>query len=736
MLKCSVVEKLLKENDLEAYTDHLQSFCSDCLLTNIQARPNKVEIFPAGPPWQEQDEPVDEEEKAEKVLPKRRKIAKKQEEKTPQMRIAPEDVDAHLIDCVVNGRGDKEIMFEIRKYKGFDKEGCRELAVELLSKYSEERKINFVKKKTGQELEVREKKKVVNESSVLPWTPFPRVGFEEKTSELPEEKQKRYVSIISSLLQSGVTRFESNNLDLKNFTSNSEEECLRFTQAAIEFFKENIEDFSDKMNPITYLPRTVHDIIQSRHKKRWGEEKLIFSLQPISEVEFNPNQPNTTNLCPKICHTVVPGRNDAFNFPNLQVKCQINMRDIRPNYPLDCINMFPIETDEHVKAISQENGIKFVMDATTACHLMVDAFPGLDYNYAVPVEVVQEMYRGAWCTTVILGKPRIFGNIRNNCVTRKIFKATMKASFVKHNRIHKLKQMLSRKKDEEDSTEKIESEDASYETNNDPLDNIMSAIGEKEKPSEKLETGKRYTVFTIGMHQVLIRSTPPLTPAGNSSKFIAPNMVIVEPFHELLSSFSAMSFSDEYLLWTELKKLFKQADLSVLMRMCMDTHIEGGMNVLQVQPRIDVLLNERERMESISQLMANRTKRLDDILSALNPLIPGRYMMINERDNKIKILQETDEKNSGTFPKSKDYTTGADPQPIEEMFSEFDRRVPLQWQIVGFMAPGCYLSETKLEKLSKLFGRSSQFKKNSRGKKGRGHQAMRGRGMKKRGFSS
>ncbi|VDO77728.1 unnamed protein product [Heligmosomoides polygyrus] len=398
---------------------------------------------------------------------------------------------------------------------------------------------------------------------------------------------------------------------------------------------------------------------QSRLLRLRYTRPLNCSIEWTSQVP-----PSSGDYFPIHVATVLKGRHDRIQLPNLRYRCRL----------------------EQSKLLCLENDVRIAMDATTACHLMTDSFTGHNYSYAMPVRVVEKMIQGTITNVVVVGKPRVLGAVDPSVIQRLFIKYMLKAAYI-------LKRREARREASEPSHN--ESGEAARSKGDfcDPLDAILPALSSSslQDGTNHSASGRTYSIFSITGKNILVRSRPaPLCSEGHQS--LKGTTLSFQPKVEYVPNAGAMRLQEAEALWNYCKGIFKQSANHALFR----THYMGN-NQLQIHFATMSVVQQQDA----KRILSASTTRFSRLLEEIGHLAYGDYMLVNKHDGFVKVLprREDDKESRDVLDCEKQNVLVAKPSVrICDAFEGLEPVVPLQWQVVQSRAPGCFVApDSKLK---------------------------------------
>ncbi|VDM63013.1 unnamed protein product [Angiostrongylus costaricensis] len=345
-----------------------------------------------------------------------------------KMAILKEDVDEHLYKRSFE-LSDGHLTYEIMKLKSLNRNEAHKAMIELRQRVRTER--NDLSKKPDEVIQR------INARKQLPWCPtaqslFPRGVL----SVLSQTEQIRFLAICQNILSLSPLRFTHNLKEIKDFQRKVLHERQFMASSVVDMIEMNLENDITVpiVHPLAFRHHLSPGFIMRRWQKRWDDEtsEINFDFDDVvSSIEWSiRSSRNDSKMRPELVTTLLKGRGDRIQLPNLRNRCVLDSSRLYADFPIWQCNENRIFSDiENVSTLCLDNGVRIAMDATTACHLMCDPFVGHNYSYVIPIRVVQKVKKGIVADIAVLDKPRILNTVDPATVQRQFLKYLLKTTF-------------------------------------------------------------------------------------------------------------------------------------------------------------------------------------------------------------------------------------------------------------------------------------------------------------------
>ncbi|KAJ1369824.1 hypothetical protein KIN20_031396 [Parelaphostrongylus tenuis] len=603
------------------------------------------------PPWiVVPDKEVEEEQQSKNTVKSSRRL-----KQAVRVVIPKDEVDQYLYKRSFE-LSDGLLIFEIKRLKNMSKKAAHEFMIELRRRAKAE--------KGSMPKEGDEASPKTNPREQLPWYPdvrslFPRGVF----SVLSQAEQQRFLAICQTIMNSNTLRFAHNLQEFKEFQKKVAHERHYMASLVVEMIEKDLETdgMVSKGHPLAFrhglASGFILPVFSATLAKRWCDErfKIDFDFNNVaSSIDWDiRSSRRDSQFLPKLVTTVLKGRSDRIQLPNLRNRCLLDASRLYTDFPLSSsLDDSQIFNDvENITSLCLDNGVRIAMDATTACHLMCDPFVGHNYSYAVPIRVVQNLRQGI---------------LTNVAFLRQFIKYLLKTTYV-----HRRREAP-------------------------PRSDIGETSTKKQSVSEKQRT---YSIFSIAAHNILVRSRPPpLCTEGRQP--LKGSTLSFQPRVEYVPNAGAMCLSEEESMWNYCKGIFKQSVNHGLFR----THYSAR-DLLQMQfwetqsfanfTGSDALWTGPASKQDSVQMIANGTFRFSRLLEVIGGLSHGNYMLVNKNDGLIRILNQAGNgtNSDGVLEFAKNKISVCETKSrFSDAFNGLEPVIPLQWQVVQSRAPGCYIA--------------------------------------------
>uniref|UniRef100_A0A8R1I4H4 Little elongation complex subunit 2 C-terminal domain-containing protein n=2 Tax=Caenorhabditis japonica TaxID=281687 RepID=A0A8R1I4H4_CAEJA len=497
-----------------------------------------------------------------------------------------------------------------------------------------------------------------------------------------------------NLMYHGELQHNSNKRELKDMFKAAEPEYDTLAAAALEHAR------NETIHPIDYVSeKTLKFALHSFNRKapppaNYLVKNPVFTIAEIDtpegiQTEKQANPPKFEKLLKK------PGWMDELEIPNMRRKC-----GIFKNKRLPALKV-PLPDDKIATSLIElQDTVSVMMDATTIAHFLAPRWLGIEYDFGIPVKVVETMVNGKSKKIVTLSKPIPYGTISKSTVQRKTLKRMLKNQYVK---LSEKCAQITTKFPENNAPETPADDPAIPSTSADTgdfLDDLIAGMDKtttnsKEETTPTVETGYQYAVFSVGETKVVVRSRPPYSAKdlGDNKHDVLAKLprISFEPRVEYLPNGGAMDLERSEWVWNYAKKVFKMSDAHLLYRCSYRADHVLQVDTMTMQPQLT------PPPPGVWALLTARTVMLEQLISRLETLETGEYLAFQEKSKPLVVVPKSPDPSqgisTGVLKITENEVVSLGESIGNAYFHGFCQEVVFQWQIVQGRAPRMMLAK-------------------------------------------